>query len=334
MSFDKLSGLSFPSSTSGITPSDFFVPVEKSSSGPLHGASLTIVGPTGQVEGPANQIKIELETPIIGLEDIQLDEVLKQIDSVSQAPIAVVVLASALKEVGKAADATGREMKKVDEKTSPEKYKKVEKDAAAVEEGAKTIHQSLYDIIENSTYPSFSDFLKELVMIAQKLREAATQAKLAAIEANYQTLYDASEQMVEAAEQSKESRDLELEAERTQAISQIVTGVVTIGISVVGGVAGGAQFASFLGNLTSEMSSGITTLITYNMKADSSEAQLKADLASAAKQRLEAAAKLIESQVAIADELREIGKALRDMILKLFQDFISALNQTLQRSNV
>ena len=60
----------------------------------------------------------------------------------------------------------------------------------------------------------------------------------------------------------------------------------------------------------------------------------KSDLANVAKQRLEAVAKLLEQQTAVADDLRDVARGLRDMALRLLQDFINAQKEISHSANI
>jgi hypothetical protein len=210
-----------------------------------------------------------------------------------------------------------------------------------LENQAQLVEVSIRGLIENSTYPNFSDFLKELVRIAQDLREAAASARLAAIQGNYTQLMAAADQMVVAAEKAKESREAQIEADKKEAIGNIIAGGVSLVVTVGFGIAAGASRMSSLLTLGSSISQASSSIISgsfsvsvTNLKTESSTRQYESDLANVAKQRLEAAAKLIEAQTEVARELGEIAKSLRDMVVKLYQDFISSQNQAVQRANV
>lgn len=298
--------------------------------GALQGLSLTILGPTGQIEGPGGEIRVRLESPTVGPEDIPLNEFLQQMDALGKMPVAPLMLSGA---VGQLAEATTALAKGI-QGQPPMDAAKVAEVATSIEQQATVVERSLRDIIENSTYPNFSDFLKELVRVSQELREMATHAKMAAIEGNYKMMYEASNQMLEAAEKAKESRDKQIEADRKEAIGQIVSGAVSLVVGIGFGAAGAGQLGAVIGQSSSSIISGSFSLSATNLKTESSALQLESDLANVAKQRLEAAAKLIEQQTQIADDLRDIAKGLRDMVLKLYQDFISSQNQVIQRANV
>lgn len=288
--------------------------------------NLTILGSSLGIEGPGGTRLLPLELPGTTLENLPLNELVQQLESVGRVPLGPLMFGAAVDALTHGARALGEALG-----ASPPPDANVAAELARkLEQQATVVQRSIRDLIENSTYPNFSDFLKELVRISQELRERATEAKLASIEANYQLMYQAAEKMLEAANLAKESRDKQIEAERKEAIGQIVSGA----FSIVLAFAVGPQVAMVLGQATSGIINGSFALAASRDKSESSVKQLESDLANVAKSRLEAAAKLIEQQTQIAEDLREIAKGLREMILKLYQDFISAQSQTIQRANV
>jgi hypothetical protein len=300
----------------------------------LREISLTIVGPLGNTEGPAGEIRLQLDHPLIGPEDIPVNEFIQQLDSLAEMPVQVFMLAEAVKNLSQGSEALAGAMLQSQATGAPQDPKTLAAGADALGQQAEVVERSLRDLIENSTYPNFSDFLRDLVKIAQELREAASKAKLAAIEGQYSVMYSAAEQMKVAAEKAKESRDAEIEASRKEAIGQIVGGVISAVVSGGFAIGGAAQLGATLGSSAQQIVSGSSSLAASGDKLDASALQLESDLANVAKQRLEAAAKLIETQVQTAQDLRDIASGLRDMVMKLMQDFISSQNQVIQRANV
>lgn len=286
----------------------------------LKGLSLTILGSSGEIEGPNSEISIKLQSPTVGPEDIKLNELLEQLDALGHTSGDVIVFREAVTKLAEGAQALADGILR----QPPLDNATIVALGNDLEGQAQVVETQLRDILENSNYANYSDFLKELVKISQELREAASKAKLAAINANYELLYQAADQMKTAAEESKTSREKQIEADKMEAIGDIVGGAAGILTAWAGPV-----------------SQSVTATITGSFKASttdektaSSTAQYNADLANVAKTRLEAAAKLVEARVQIADDIRDLAKSLRDMILKLYQDFISAHNQVAQRANV
>lgn len=300
----------------------------------LREISLTIVGPLGNTEGPAGEIRLQLDHPLIGPEDIPVNEFIQQLDSLAEMPVQVFMLAEAVKNLSQGSEALAGAMLQSQAKGAPQDPETLAAGANELGRQAEVVERSLRDVIENSTYPNFSDFLRDLVKIAQELREAASKAKLAAIEGQYSVMYSAAEQMKVAAEKAKESRDTEIAASRKEAIGQIVGGVISAVVSGGFAIGGAAQLGATLGSSAQQIVSGSSSLAASGDKLDASALQLESDLANVAKQRLEAAAKLIETQVQTAQDLRDIASGLRDMVMKLMQDFISSQNQVIQRANV
>lgn len=287
----------------------------------LQGLSLTIVGNPGTIDRPGGDVRVQLQTPANQLDDVPMTEFLQQVDAIGEAPAKAMIFREVVDNLAQG----GRALAQAIQGEPPLDAATTEELAKGLEKQANLVEIQIRDIIENSTYPSYTDFLKELVKISQELREAASKAKLAAIENNYNTLMKAADQMIVAADASKLSREKQIEADRTKAIGEIVGGVA--GVLTAWAPPGVSQAVSSIA--TGSANAGATAYST-----ESSNAQYKSDLANVAKTRLEAAAKLFEAQGQIADDLKDIGKSLRDAILRLYQDLINAQSQTIQRANV
>ncbi len=322
------------------TPSNLPVLDAPSTSGPaslqsqLQALNLTIVSGPNTIEGPGGEIRIRLENPTVGPEDIPLNEFLQQLDSLGKTPTQVFILGESVKNLTEGTKAFAQSMQAARANGTNPDPAQVQAMGSQIENQATLVEQSIRDLIENSTYPNFSDFLKELVRISQDLREAASKAKLAAIEGNYAMMMSAADQMVVAAEKAQESREAQIEADKMEAIGQIVSGVVSGIISGGFAIGGATQVGAALGQASSSIITGSFSVSVTNLKTESSNLQTESDLANVAKQRLDAAAKLIDAQTEVARDLGEIAKGLRDMALKIYQDFISSQNQSIQRANV
>src|SRR5262249_28696632 len=51
-----------------------------------------------------------------------------------------------------------------------------------ISDGADKASSSIYDMIQNSTYPNFTDFLKLMLAVAQDIKQLANEARQAAVE--------------------------------------------------------------------------------------------------------------------------------------------------------
>jgi Arc/MetJ-type ribon-helix-helix transcriptional regulator len=300
----------------------------------LQEINLKIIAPTGQIEGPGGEIRIQLENPTIGPEDIPLNEFVQQLESLAEVPMPVFALGQGLHELSEGSQAFAEMVLSSRASGQPENPEEIAAMGNQFAQQAELIEVNIRALIENSTYPNFSDFLKELVKVAQDLRESATKAKMAAINSSYSTMYSAAEQMKTAAVEAKASRDEQIAADKKEAIGQICAGIASAIIAGGFAIGGAGQLGATLGSAASSIITGSVGVNAASDKYDSSESQYYSDLANVAKQRLDAAVKLIEAQSAIADDLKEIALSLRDMVLKLMQDFISSQNSIVQRANV
>jgi hypothetical protein len=335
MPFDKLSGLPLPISIKTANDTNDVGATTTKSFNPLKSVNLTVVGSTGPAESSGASRRVVLPRPNPAAQEVTLGELLQQLDGLNRVPMVVLLVSAALRMVVDAANAFAKGVGESGKNPTTTNGQDLGGTADGIAQGARSIEEAIRNLIENSTYPNFSDFLKELVKISQQLREQATKAKLAAIEGNYNLMLEAASQMLVAAQEAKASRDKEIEAERSAAIGQIASGVITLAATgITYGITKDVSFSGAVSGAFGSISSGIATTVGTTQKEDASELQLYSDLANVAKQRLEAAAKLIEQQTQVADDIREIAKSLREFVLKLFEDMINNQNQAIQRANV
>ena len=76
----------------------------------LQEISLKIIGPVGQIEGPGGEIRIQLDHPLIGPEDIPLNEFLQQLQSLGQTPLPVFTLGEAVHQLSEGSRALADEI--------------------------------------------------------------------------------------------------------------------------------------------------------------------------------------------------------------------------------
>ena len=278
---------------------------------------------------------ITLTYPMIGMDDIQINELLQDLKNLNVNVLGGMTISAAVlvlnKDIGEIASA----MVEGGTKFIEENKESLIKFFDGVEEQAKKAETALYDLINNSTYPDFNDFLGKMLTAAQELREKASVAKHHLVMGQYENVLDQAKQMEIAAQKNYESTMKEIEASRTEAIGKIVGGVVNIASTVgVGMTKFGAQVGQGIGGALSGITDGISSLIASHDKMDAAALKKEADLAGAIQKKLEAVAKLLGEAEQLTDELKDIAKTLADMVLKLYQDFISSQNQIIQRANV
>lgn len=202
-----------------------------------------------------------------------------------------------------------------------------------IERQAGSLEKQIRDIIANSTYPNYNDFLKELAATAQQIREQASANKQAAIEGKYDTQIKAVAEMKIEAQKNQTAREKEIQNDRDSAwanLSGAIAGAVVGGIA--GGAGGGVQLYSSVSQTVNTMTTSAATIQQYGAKLEASDLKREADDAAARKAEFDAAAGLMDSNISTADELRDIAKNLRDAVNKLRGDLISAQNQALSRA--
>lgn len=272
---------------------------------------------------------ITLSYPLIGPEDIPLNEVMQQLNNLDLSQLQGTNLASAVlllnQDVGQIAGAIV--------KGGPEFIQanadSLTKFFAGVEQQSQQASTQLFDLINNSTYPDFNSFLAKMLEAAQQLRQSSSEAKQNLIQAEYGNVMDQAKFMEDAAQKNYESSMEQIKAEKAKAWANIIGGVIS-----AGGGAIGSDATMMVTRGLGEGSSGIGALVAAKHEKNAAEYKLAADLDQAIIKKLEGSQKLIGNNEQIADELRDIAKQLADMVLKLAQDFMSSQNQILQRSNI
>lgn len=211
--------------------------------------------------------------------------------------------------------------------TTPGADPKAVADAAGqLETMAGNLSQALQELITNSSYPNFTDVLKELMSMAQQLKEAASMVKMGAIEGKYELQMAGAEMLRDAAKLDASSREKNIKAERTQAW-------VSMGTSVVGTVVGfgvGGLGGAGIGQTLSGVGQAAGTLVTTKAKLEASADQLNADLMRADKGKLDAEATKQDANIQIIDEIEEAAKKLREAALQGLGTLISNHAQILR----
>ncbi|MEI6466528.1 MAG: hypothetical protein WCQ89_17505 [Verrucomicrobiota bacterium] len=194
--------------------------------------------------------------------------------------------------------------------------------AELIESKAGNLEKQLRALIENSTYPDFNDFMKELASLAQKIRESASEIKTAAINGKYDLQIAAANKQLDAAKADYDKGMKDLTVKVTEAWLSLAGAVVGASVATPG------KSAEFMGSYSGAFKS-IGTLATIGTAQDALQRGLDAETARADAKKMEAAGSLLDSNISAADDLRDIGKNLRDALIKCRQDMNSAHQQNL-----
>jgi|GEM_PF-1537231 len=293
---------------------------------------------------------IVLSYPLLGPEDISINELLQDLKNFDfnqlkgmSLSASVMALNSVIGEVANAISQGGEKFIKDNAKTLTEFFGNVEKQAQKAE-------TQLFDLINNSSYPDFNKFLSKMLHAAQDLRELASQAKHSLVMAQYNNVMDQAKQMEITAQKNYESTIKDIKAAEKEAIGKIISGSLSIAATVGGGVIGmkspvtpggggigglaGAGMGQGIGGSLGQIVEGGMGVAAAKDRMEGAALKLEADLAEAIRKKMEATQKLLQEAEGLTDELRDIAKSLADMVLKLYQDFLSSQNQILQRANV
>lgn len=305
--------------------------------------TVSITPGSGQTQGTGST-PITLSYPLIGPEDIALNEVQQDLQNLNLRSLKASTLTAAVLLVNDQASTVASQILNGGKEYVQQNSEALTRTFSNIEEQSKKAETQLFDMLNSGHYPDFAEFLGKMLVAAQELRQLASEAKHHMVMAQYENVLDQAKQMQIAAEKNYASTMKEIEASRTEAIASIVSGALTIASTVGGGVVGmrtpnvggvmGAQLGSGIGQALGQIGSGIGGVVSASMKEDAAALKLEADMAGVTQKKLEATQKLLQEAESITEELMNIGKTLSDMVLKLYQDFLSSQNQILQRSNI
>lgn len=300
--------------------------------------TLTVTIATGtQGSGPTALNAITLSYPLIGPEDIAIHEVTQQLKNLDLNALRGMTLTAAVLKVNETLSSIADAIIK-----GGPGYVRSNADAIIVffdgiQKQAEQAETQLFDLISNSTYPDFNKFLGEMLTAAQDLRELASKAKHSLVMAEYANICAQATNMKDAAQKNYDSTMKEIKAARTEANGQIISGSVGLVFTVVGarlGGSAGAQLGAGLGETVGKIAEGSSKHAASKIREDGAKLKFDADVLDTVRKTMEATQKLLQESESTADELRDIGKSLADMVLKLLQDFISNQNQVNQRANI
>lgn len=286
---------------------------------------------------------ITLSYPLIGPEDISLTEIQQQLKNLNFEALSGMTLTAAVLMLNDQVSELAADIIKGGKEYLQQNATQITKAFSQIEDQLKQTETQLFDLINNSTYPDYAEFLGKMLVAAQELRQLASEAKHHMVMAEYDNVLDQAKQMQVAAQKNYESTMKEIQAARTEAIGKIITGALSIASTGIGAGLGmkfgaggvmGAQLGSGIGQALGQIVTGGAELASAKMKEDAAALKLEADLAGVVQKKYEATQKLLQQAQSITEELANIGKTLTDMILKLYQDFLANQTQIVQRSNI
>lgn len=304
--------------------------------------TVSITSGTEGTQGTSSGNAITLSYPLIGPEDIALNEIQQQLKNLNLESLKGSTLTAAVLLLNEQASGLAAEIINGGKPFLEKNATELTKAFANIEEQAKNAETQLFDMLNSSTYPDFEAFLGKMLIAAQELRQLAGEAKHHMVMAQYDNVLDQANQMQIAAQKNYESTMKEIQAARTEAIGKIISGALSIAGTAVGGGLGaksgaglmGAQLGSGLGQSFGQMVTGGVELAAGKMREDAAALKLEADMAGVVQKKYEATQKLLQEAESITEELMNIGKTLSDMVLKLYQDFLSNQSQIVQRANI
>lgn len=305
--------------------------------------TVSITSGGSQTQGTSST-PVTLSYPLIGPEDIALNEVQQDLQNLNLSSLKASTLTAAVLLVNDQMNTLATQISNGGKEYLRQNSAALTENFTKMEEQARKTETQLFDMLNSGNYPDFAEFLGKMLTAAQELRQLASEAKHHMVMAQYENVLEQAKQMQVAAEKNYASTMKEIEASRTEAIASIVSGAVSILGTAGGGIVGmrtpsaggvtGAQLGSGIGQALGQIASGIGGVVSAGMKETAAGYKLEADMAGVTQKKYEATLKLLQEAESITDELMNIGKTLSDMVLKLYQDFLSSQNQILQRSNI
>lgn len=189
------------------------------------------------------------------------------------------------------------------------------------------------DLVYNSTYPDYTDFLKLMLKVGEDLRQTATNLQLASAQADYQNLMAQSSVLMDVAQQTYQSTMDDIHADQVSAAFSIAGGLCStigsFGMADKDNPAGQALGQGTQG--LSQIFQGIGTEAGSAFKTEGANAQLQANMDQAGLKSLEAGEKLIQENGTIAQDLKDNAQKLIDAILNMVGNLVNAQSQVLQQ---
>jgi hypothetical protein len=276
--------------------------------------------------------KITLQLPING-QDIPFTELEQACKDLGMTPLE---LQAALGGVLKSVEMAGNVGKLIAQLGIDYVKANIEQVIGLLDKTIEVLEQNanrLYEVMANSNYPDFTQFLKLMLQTALDLRELAAEAKLAAINGQYDLIMVQAENMRDIADKNFESAKKQIEAEKTEAIFNLVGGCLSF-LGAIGGFSAAGTISTTAGGALGQIMGASGTIHTSGMKLEAATLKKAAEYLEAANKALDAENKKLENAQSIAEELKEIAKTLQDMVLRLYQDFLSAHMQVVQHANI
>lgn len=300
--------------------------------------TLTVTITSGEgVQTTGGATAITLSYPLIGPEDIAINELLSQLENMDVASLQGMTSTAAALLVNQMVFDLAGQIKNGGVEFIRNNSAEIEKALEQIETQANHSASALFELLNNSNYPDFNSFLSMMLDMAQELRELASEARHHMVMGEYNNILEQSEVMMETAQKNYEAAMKEVEATRMQAIGKIVSGavsIVTTGIGGIGGGFAGAQFGAQVGTMFGNIIDGSFSLAAAQDQLEAAGLKKDAEENSALLKKFEASQKLLQEAQTVLQEMRDIAKTLSDMILKLYQDFIQNQSQIVQRSNI
>jgi len=288
--------------------------------------TLTIsFGNTGGAGG--GSITLDLAIPGLGLNDAtpaQLANIQGALNNFIQAPIQGFVLAQGLMDMSKALGQMADAIKEGGPQFLEQNQGAVNKFMGTMVQNLGVAQESMKDLVYNSTYPDYTDFLKLMLKVGEDLRQTASNMQLASAQADYNNLMMQSSQLQTIATDTYNATMDNIHADQMSAAFSIAGGLASA-LGPIGGEAGMA-----VGSGVGKIVEGIGNLGASSFKTEGASEQLAADMGQAALKSLEAGEKLITENGQIAQDLKDQAQKLLDSILQMQGNLISAQNQVLQ----
>ena len=203
---------------------------------------------------------------------------------------------------------------------------------AALESRADAVVRTLTDIVTNSTYPTFTDFLKDLINIAQELRQLMSEMKAEAIQGKFDLQVAAADKRLQGAEKERDAAVTSAKADRTDAWASFAGALVGGGMGAAYG-GGNAVATASINQMWNSLITSPTKAATSNDRIDAANTRLEGAGFTHDADIMDARAGLKDAEIGKADDLRTSMATLRDTMLRLLSDLIAAQQGALRAAN-
>ena len=280
-------------------------------------------------------VSIKLDIPGVNLSDVtpaQIDNLVATLSKEFQnIPLQGFLAGSAIMEMAKTAQDFATQLKEGGPEGAAKNKDSNDKFLTSLVKTAGQAENSMYDLVYNSSYPNYSDFLKLMLEVSKDLRQNATNMQLASAQADYNNLMSQSDILKDVATQNYNEAMKNIEADQISGAFAILGGLMSFASPMLGKAGfGSVEVGAPALQGVSKAIDGVGQLAATGPKTDAAADKFKSDTDQAVLKVFEAGEKMIQQSATLAQDLKDNAQKLLDSVLKMLGDLVSAQNQILQ----